>query len=56
MEVQEAEDLTPRSRFYLPVYRLADACLEVRRQKVGINRTHHMQMYYKESRQQKYLS
>lgn len=33
MELQEAEDLTPRSRFYLPVYRLADACIEVKRQK-----------------------
>lgn len=33
MELQQAEDLNPRSRFYLPVYRLADACVEVKRQK-----------------------
>ena len=33
LELQEAEDLTPSSRFYLPVYRLANACVEVKRQK-----------------------
>lgn len=33
LELQESEDLDPRSRFYLPVYRLADAWCEVRRQK-----------------------
>lgn len=33
LELQAAEDLTPSSRFYLPVYRLANAFVEVKKQK-----------------------